>query len=128
MAIKAVLFDLNGTLLPMDYDVFTRRYFGLLAAKMASMGYEASGIIDNVLKGTAAMMMAASIYRGVAAGWLSDSYIKYADLVRENMDAYVDEFGIIHEVCGCPMFMEVGTSAESMASYLMMHAWFAKQN
>lgn len=83
---------------------------------------------ESFLEGTAVMMMAASIYRGVAAGWLSDSYIKYADLVRENMDAYVDEFGIIHEVCGCPMFMEVGTSAESMASYLMMHAWFAKQN
>lgn len=36
------------------------------------------------------------------------------------------EFGIIHEVCGCPDFVFSGTSAESMAAYLMMHAWKKK--
>lgn len=81
---------------------------------------------ESFPEGTAAMMTAAFIYRSVLAGWLPDSYIKYADLVKETMDNYVDEFGIIHEVCGCPMFLEVGTSAESMASYLMMHAWAEK--
>ena len=81
---------------------------------------------ESFSEGTAAMMTAAFIYRGVAAGWLDTAYLKNADLVRETMDKYVDEFGIIHEVCGCPMFMEVGTSAESMASYLMMHAQYNK--
>jgi len=81
---------------------------------------------ESFLEGTAAMMMAAAIYRGVTAGWLSDGYIKYAEPVKETMDSYVDEFGIIHEVCGCPDFIKPGTSAESMASYLMMHAWSEK--
>ena len=36
MSIKAVLFDLDGTLLPMDMDVFINSYFGLLARKLAS--------------------------------------------------------------------------------------------
>ena len=79
---------------------------------------------DSFVEGTAAMMMAAFIYRGIAGGWLSDDYKKYADLVRETMEQYVDEFGLIHEVCGCPDFMAVGTSAESMAAYLMMHGWY----
>ncbi len=84
-------------------------------------------ILDDAcsfVEGTAAMMMAAFIYRGVIGGWLPQQYIPKAELVRETMEQYVDSFGIIHEVCGCPHFMEVGTSAESMASYLMMHAYY----
>lgn len=81
---------------------------------------------DSFAEGTAAMMMAAAIYRGVHAGWLPDDYIFHADLVYGNMPKYVDEYGIIHEVCGCPDFASVGTSAESMASFLMMEAWHKK--
>lgn len=81
---------------------------------------------DSFAEGTAAMMMAAFIYRGVNAGWLSPQYISKAEIVRETMEQYVDSFGLIHEVCGCPDFFEVGTSAESMASYLMMHAHYTK--
>lgn len=81
---------------------------------------------ESFAEGTAAMMMAAAIYRGVYAGWLSDEYIFHADLVYGNMPKYIDEYGIIHEVCGCPDFMSCGTSAESMASFLMMEAWHKK--
>ena len=35
MVIKMVLFDLDGTLLPMDMDEFTMGYFKMLAAKAA---------------------------------------------------------------------------------------------
>lgn len=38
--IKAVLFDLDGTLLPMNYDEFSRVYFGSLAKNVAPLGYE----------------------------------------------------------------------------------------
>ena len=38
--ITTVLFDLDGTLLPMDQDAFTRGYFKFLAAKLAPHGYE----------------------------------------------------------------------------------------
>ena len=37
--IKTVLFDLDGTLLPMDQDTFTNAYFKELAKKMAPFGY-----------------------------------------------------------------------------------------
>ena len=81
---------------------------------------------DSFPEGTAAMMMAATIYRGVYTGWISEDYIFHADLVYGTMQKYIDEFGIIHEVCGCPDFASVGTSAESMASFLMMEAWHKK--
>lgn len=78
---------------------------------------------SSFIDGASAMMMAAAIYRGCKKGWLSRRYIKNADMVFETMDDYVDEYGIIHGVCGCPHFLTEGTSAESMAAYLMMHAW-----
>lgn len=33
--LTTILFDLDGTLLPMDNDAFTRGYFKLLAARLA---------------------------------------------------------------------------------------------
>lgn len=80
----------------------------------------------SFVDGASAMMMAAFVYRGVRNGWLSENYLTYAERVVVTMEQYVDAYGIIHEVCGCPDFLSVGTSAESMAAYLMMHAWREK--
>lgn len=57
MKLKAILFDLDGTLLPMDNDVFTKGYFKLLAAKLDPYGYEPKQLIDGVWQGTKAMVM-----------------------------------------------------------------------
>jgi rhamnogalacturonyl hydrolase YesR len=81
---------------------------------------------DSFVEGTGAMMMATYIYRGMVGGWLPAEYTEYAERVRVTMEDYVDEIGLIREVCGCPHFLEVGTSAESMAAYLMMHGWYGK--
>ena len=56
MSIKVVLFDLDGTLLPMDQDVFVKTYFGMLAKTLAPYGYEPERLIDAVWKGTYAMI------------------------------------------------------------------------
>lgn len=56
MGIKVILFDLDGTLLPMDQDVFVKGYFGLLAQKLAPYGYEAKQLVDAIWTGTAAMV------------------------------------------------------------------------
>lgn len=37
--IKAILFDLDGTVLPMNEEEFTKGYFGLLCKKLVSYGY-----------------------------------------------------------------------------------------
>lgn len=46
--------------------------------------------------------------------------------IRETMDKYVDKYGIIQEVCGCPHFVSVGTSAESMAAYILMNSYYGR--
>ncbi len=103
MAIKAVLFDLDGTLLPMDYDVFAKRYFGLLAARMAAMEYPQENIIDNVLKGTQKMMLNDGSLTNEEVFW--DSFAKaYGDRVWEDkkeFDAfYAGEFDKAKDSCG----------------------------
>ena len=56
MSIKTVMFDLDGTLLPMDQDQFTKYYFGLLAKKLAPYGYDAEQLTGGIWAGTAAMV------------------------------------------------------------------------
>ncbi len=56
MSVKAVLFDLDGTLLPMDQDDFTEGYFGLLVKKAEPYGYEPDRLIKSIWKGIAAMV------------------------------------------------------------------------
>ncbi|MDO4466911.1 MAG: HAD family hydrolase [Bacillota bacterium] len=52
---KMVLFDLDGTLLSMDQEYFTKRYFGLMTQKMAKYGYEPERLISMIWKGCEAM-------------------------------------------------------------------------
>lgn len=57
MNIKAILFDLDGTLLPMDQDLFMKCYFGALAAKLVPLDYDKDTLVANVWAGTKAMVM-----------------------------------------------------------------------
>ena len=54
--VTTVLFDLDGTLLPMELEEFTNTYFGLLAKQAAPYGYEPKSLIAAVWKGTGAMV------------------------------------------------------------------------
>ena len=56
MSIKTVLFDLDGTLLPMDLDIFVKEYFKALAANLATHGYDPEKLIDAVWLGTKDMI------------------------------------------------------------------------
>ena len=40
MKLKAVLFDLDGTLLPMDLGKFLEAYFALLSKRLVPHGYD----------------------------------------------------------------------------------------
>lgn len=54
--INTILFDLDGTLLPMDNDIFTKGYFKFLAAKLMPLGYDPKQLVDCIWRGTAAMV------------------------------------------------------------------------
>lgn len=53
---KTILFDLDGTLLPMDQARFIESYFSRLAAKLAPRGYEPDPLFLALWSGTAAMV------------------------------------------------------------------------
>ena len=54
--ITTILFDLDGTLLPMDQEVFVKSYLSRLAKTMAPHGYDPDTLIKAVWAGTAAMV------------------------------------------------------------------------
>lgn len=55
--IKNVLFDLDGTLLPMDMDEFTTGYFKTLVKKAAKAEYDPDELIKTIWGGVKAMVM-----------------------------------------------------------------------
>jgi len=103
MMIKAVLFDLDGTLLPMDQDVFIGAYFKLLAAKLAPLGYEPEKLIDSVWKGTAAMIKNDGSCKNEDAFWrvFTEIYGETSLKDKSIIDGfYSTEFNQVKGLCG----------------------------
>lgn len=103
MGIKAVLFDLDGTLLPMDYDLFVKTYFGLLAKKLAPRGYEPKKLIDAIWAGTAAMVKNDGEKSNEDVFW-QDFEKHFGAKAKQDMplfdDFYRNEFDGAKSVCG----------------------------
>ena len=101
--LKMVLFDLDGTLLPMDMDVFTRGYFKLLAKKAAPRGYEAGTLVNAIWHGTAAMVKNDGSCLNEEAFWkdftsvFGEAALQDKDLFE---DFYANEFREARQFCG----------------------------
>lgn len=54
--IKTILFDLDGTLLPMDQELFVKTYFKLLLERLVPLGYEKEKLIQTMMAGVEAMV------------------------------------------------------------------------
>lgn len=102
MKITTILFDLDGTLLPMDNDEFTKGYFKLLAKKLAPHGYEQQKLVDGILLGTAAMVKNDGKQSNEAAFWKKFSEI-YGEKVLADKplfdEFYEKEFQNAKELC-----------------------------
>ncbi len=103
MNIKMVLFDLDGTLLPMDQDAFTEGYFRLLAQKMEPHGYDAKQLVNAIWAGTAAMVKNDGSRSNEEAFWekFVGIYGEKAEKDKPLFDAfYRCEFQKAKEICG----------------------------
>lgn len=100
---KAILFDLDGTLLPMDQDKFTKGYFKLLAAKLAPYGYEPNQLTATIWAGTAAMVKNNGNQSNCAAFWekFSETYGKEKALKDQPLfdDFYAKDFEAAKAFC-----------------------------
>lgn len=54
--ITTVMFDLDGTLLPLEQEDFVKVYFSELCKKLAPLGYDPKQTVDAIWAGTKAMM------------------------------------------------------------------------
>ncbi len=103
MAIKAVLFDLDGTLVPMDQDVFVGDYFKRISTKLAPYGYEPQQFIDTIWKGTYAMIKNNSDKCNEQVFW-DYAVTVYGDKILADKslfdEFYETEFDKVKAVCG----------------------------
>lgn len=101
--VKTVFFDLDGTLLPMDQEVFLEAYMGGLAAKMAPYGYEPKLLIKSIWKGTGAMVMNDGAKRNDERFWEVFSGVYGRDARVDEpvfQEFYRNEFQNVAKVCG----------------------------
>ncbi|MBE6894393.1 MAG: HAD family hydrolase [Ruminococcaceae bacterium] len=103
MSVKTIMFDLDGTLLPMDQDVFIKEYFTGLAVKLAPYGYEPKQLMDTIYKGVAAMVMNDGSSKNEDAFWRLFTSV-YGEKSREHepifRDFYENEFQNVAKSCG----------------------------
>lgn len=100
---KTVLFDLDGTLLPMDQDEFVKAYFGGLATKLAYLGYEPNQLIKSIWTGTKAMVQNDGQITNEAAFWNTFSGLYETDVRKDEPvfdEFYRNEFQFVSMVCG----------------------------
>lgn len=103
MPITTVLFDLDGTLLPMDLEVFVKDYLGRIAAKLAPHGYDPKQLVDTIWRGTGAMVMNdgsksnEEAFWALAVGVHGDKIVKDKHLFDR---FYEEDFDKIKAVCG----------------------------
>lgn len=103
MSVKAVLFDLDGTLLPMDQDVFVKAYFKGLASKLAPHGYDPQKLIEAVWMGTGAMITNDGSKTNEQAFWNCFCSI-FGEKARDDEphfeEFYKTDFQNVKSVCG----------------------------
>lgn len=103
MPIKAVLFDLDGTLLPMDQDAFVNIYFRQLARHLAPRGYDPEKLIAAIWQGTKAMVKNDGQKSNEAVFWdlFAGLFGEDARKDEPHFDAfYRTAFGQARDACG----------------------------
>ncbi len=98
-----ILFDLDGTLLPMDQELFTKAYFKGLATKLAPYGYKPDTLISSIWAGTKAMVKNDGTKTCEGAFWdcfsslLGDGVWAHEPIFA---DFYAHEFQAVQVSCG----------------------------
>lgn len=100
---KTVLFDLDGTLLPMDQDKFIEAYMGTMAKKLTPHGYAPEVLAKGLFAGIKAMVTNDGTITNEKAFWNTFVGI-VGEQVLQDMpvfdDYYRNEFQSVAEVCG----------------------------
>ena len=103
MAVSAVLFDLDGTLLPMDLDDYLGVYFSNLAKKVAPLGYDKREFISALWSATEYMVKNDGSKTNEGVFWRKFAEI-YGEKVYDHKSVfdsfYENEYNLAKAVCG----------------------------
>ena len=97
--IKAVLFDLDGTLLPMDEEYFKKIYFGEVYKKIAYLGYTLDELLKVIWYGTKAMIQNDGSQTNEELFWKKFIEV-HPDRLEENKENFVDFYSNIFPTLG----------------------------
>lgn len=98
--IDTVLFDLDGTLLPMDTDTFIKVYFDSLGKYFGQRGYCYQTILNGVIAGTKAMLNQDGTHTNEVVFW--NQFEKTTKLIKKEVFEdftvyYADVFPTLHK-------------------------------
>lgn len=103
MALTTILFDLDGTLLPQDQDLFLKSYFKRLVMKLAPYGYDPDLTVKAIMKCTGAMIANDGSRSNEEAFWndfakVCGEHVRKDEPIFE--DYYRNEFQQVANDCG----------------------------
>jgi len=101
--ITTILFDLDGTLLPMDQDSFVTEYLRRMAIKLAPHGYNPELLTKAVWKGTGAMVKNDGSRKNDAVFWeVFESIFGAGSRKDEPLfeEYYHTDFQKVRDICG----------------------------
>ena len=101
--ITTIFFDLDGTLLPMDQEVFVKAYLGGMAKKLAPYGYDPEKLAKAIWAGTGAMVKNDGSVLNETVFWkVFDSFFGENSRKDESLfiKFYENEFQDVRHVCG----------------------------
>lgn len=103
MSVTTVLFDLDGTLLPMDQDVYVQDYLRRIATKLAPQGYDPKELIGLIWRGTEAMVKNTGAKTNEEVFW-EYAVSQWGEKILQDKpffdEFYETEFDRIKAVCG----------------------------
>ena len=101
--LKAVLFDLDGTLLPMDQKLFMKDYFGRLIRRLAPLGYTPESFLASMQAGITAMVTNDGSRTNEEAYWDAYTSVSGKEILNHMSvfeDFYDNEFDEVAPTCG----------------------------
>ncbi|MBE5759798.1 MAG: HAD family hydrolase [Clostridiales bacterium] len=103
MKITTILFDLDGTLLPMDYDLFIYTYFKELTKSLVRYGYDPEQLKNAVWNGTMRMIKNTGVKSNEKVFWEYFCGVFGEKAIEDEKyfaEFYEKEFDRIQKICG----------------------------
>lgn len=103
MKIKAVFFDLDGTLLPMEQNEFLKAYLGGLTKALETKGYQADSVVSAIWNSTDAMVRNDGTKTNEEVFWNSFCSILGEEVRKEEAlleEFYRTDFQNVKNACG----------------------------